>query len=248
MANKIWKIVLVVVLILSFIVTFTACGSSSNSGIEIAMPHDNEYYIGSNIPVDMIVEEFEELGFTNIIKTEVDPWIYYFEIESIEIDKKKKFEEGDVFLSDATVEIKYYGGSMEDALIQELIIDQLYNNAKEMAGYEWEDLSDVREVRLGLSASLDNHSTGTCIELHSNDYGVIDWITVSVHKDNKEFLVEFVALLETSLIKSQEVQAWIESYSYSDEISDEVFGDANFSLSSDLFSEGEICLHIDALY
>lgn len=84
---------------------------------KIVMPHDADYYEGTEKLPREVVEELEELGFTNIKTIEVENGFFYFEVESVEIfenstDKKGSFKEGDAFPADALVEVRYYGGGL----------------------------------------------------------------------------------------------------------------------------------------
>ena len=247
MSKKALGKIITLMLSLSLVFVLTACGSTK-TGTEITMPYNYDHYIGTEIPVDMVVEELEKLGYSNITKTEITKGMYYFKVESVEIDGEKKFEKGDVFYSDSPIEIKYYGDIKDDGRIHGLNIYDMFDKAKELNAGSWDSVSEVSEVKIGLNAKLNKDGESHIdVEISSNDSGIIDWISITVDKSQKEFLTEFVSLLDTDLIDSEEAQQWVKSYNHLEEGQDKEFGDANFSIYSDLFGVDTITLDIDAL-
>lgn len=152
--KKYYKLAMILLSVM-IMAMLSACGTSDkedesavdtieeiDDGVKITMPHDNYYYTGQERPVGMIVEELEELGFTNITTIEDEPGLYYFSVESVDIftdssDKNGSFDEGDVFSSNDLVEIHYYGGPLEDGMIQDTNIFNIEEQLKNMEGYTW---------------------------------------------------------------------------------------------------------------
>lgn len=226
-----------------------------DDGIEIVMPHDNYYYTGQERPVDMIVDELEELGFTNITTIEDEPGMFYFSVESVEIftdssDKNGSFDEREVFSSNDLVEIHYYGGPMEDGMIQGTNAQDIENELKSVEEYNWWDDHNLiqSEINGEWSVLCKNNEYDTytkSYELSAYDYLQIEIAKFITYDADYNYLQFCASLFDTDLIDAEEVKKWIEEYNPSEGYITKNFGDAEFVLDGD--GEGTIELSIWAL-
>jgi len=211
---------------------------TTESSVEkITMPKASYYYTGHERPVGRIVAELEELGFTNIKTVEVEEGIYYFSVEELKIypsegSEGEHFDEGDVFNADSLIEVYYYGGPLEDGMIQETNIFEIEKKIKNSTGYVWSNDHSVIEGRTGYFGTLYCEEQDIWCDLYGNDLEEITTAKISVSKADFEFLITFASFFDTSLINSDDVIEWLKNYSSQDDYS-KVFGDADFSLYYD---------------
>lgn len=228
------------------VVILSACGTEKESdstekvddGAEIVMPHDDNYYTGHERPVGKIVEELEEIGFVNIKTIEDEPRMYHFSVESVEIftdssDKKGSFDEGDAFSANDLVEIHYYGGPMEDGMIQDTNIFTIEEQLKNIEGYTWSEDHGVIEGKTGYFGTCLCEENDIWVDLYGNDLEEIESASIKVHDEDYDVLLTFASFFETSYIKFEDVEKWIKEYSAEDGYITEVFGDAEFCLEGD---------------
>lgn len=220
--------------------------------MQIKMPHDSDYYTGSERPVGHIVSELEELGFTNITTVEVEPGWYYFEVEDVKIysdsyGKTIHFNEGDSFPTDALVEVYYYGGPMEDGMIQETNIFTIDEKLKSIEGYTWSGEHSVIEGQTGYLGNCYCEEKNIWVSLYGNDLKEITLANIDVFEEDYELLITFASFFDTSLIDAEEVQQWIRENNPKNGSIQKVFGDAEFSLHFGMENEDKYSLYITAL-
>ena len=230
----------------------TTASNNEESGIQITMPHDRHYYTGNKRPVGRIVAELEELGFTNITTIEVEKGWYYFAVEDVKIysnssDTSGRFDEGDVFSADALVEVYYYGGPMEDGMIQETNIFTIDQQLKSVEGYTWSSENSVIEGRTGYLGDCFCEEKNIWCSLYANDLEEITSANIDVFEEDYELLITFASFFDTSLIDTEEVQKWIREFNPENGSATTVFGDAEFSLYYGMENEDKYSLYITAL-
>ena len=259
--KKNYKLVIMLLSVM-ILVMLSACGTSekedeaiseeTDDGVEIVMPHDNYYYTGNERTVGMIVEELEELGFTNITTIEDEPGWYYFSVESVEIftdssDKDGTFDEGDVFSSNDLVEIHYYGGPLEDGMIQDTNIFAIEEQLKNMDGYTWSEDHGVIEGKTGYFGTCLCEENDIWVDLYGNDLEMIESASIDVYEADYEVLITFVSYFDTELISAEEVQQWMRECDPKNEECTKIFGDAEFSLFYGMENDEKYSLYITAL-
>lgn len=104
------KRAIVVFLIMYFMLS--GCSShESQPVVDIVMPNDTYYYETEDWSVDSLVQEFETLGFTNIITENMGTSsdYVYGPIHTVRIDREMTgWSKGDSYKSNDKVEISYY--------------------------------------------------------------------------------------------------------------------------------------------
>ena len=226
--------------------------SKETESVQITMPHDSYFYTGNERPVGHIVSDLEELGFTNIATIAVDPGWFYYAVEDVKIysadsDKMVHFDEGDIFPADALIEVYYYGGPMEDGMIQETNIFTIDQRLKSVEGYTWSSEHSVIEGRTGYLGDCYCKDKNIWVSLYGNDLEEITLASIDVFEEDYELLITFVSFFDTSLIDAEEVQQWIQEYNPENGSATKVFGDAEFSLHFGMENEDKYSLYITAL-
>ena len=226
--------------------------SSASSGVQITMPYDKYHYTGNERPVGHIVSELEELGFTNIKTIEVEKGWYYFAVEDVKIyvdssDKSGRFDKGDVFYSDSLVEVYYYGGPLEDGMVQETNIFTIEKQLKAVEGYTWSDEHSVIEGRTGYFGTCFCEERDIWCSLYGNDLEEITTANIDVFEKDYELIITFASFFDTSLIDGQAVEQWIRNSNPKNGSVSKVFGDAEFTLSFGAENDDKYTLYITAL-
>lgn len=226
--------------------------SSASSGVQITMPYDKYHYTGNERPVGHIVSELEELGFTNIKTIEVEKGWYYFAVEDVKIyadssDKSGRFDKGDVFYSDSLVEVYYYGGPLEDGMVQETNIFTIEKQLKAVEGYNWSNEHSVIEGRTGYFGDCYCEESDIWCSLYGNDLEEITTANIDVFEKDYELLITFASFFDTSLIDGQAVEQWIRNSNPKNGSVSKVFGDAEFTLSYGAENDEKYTLYITAL-
>ena len=226
--------------------------SREHESVQITMPHGSYFYTGNERPVGHIVSDFEQLGFTNIATIEVDPGLSHFAVEDVKIysadsDKMVHFDEGDTFPADALIEVYYYGGPMEDGMVQETNIFTIERQLKSIEGYAWSGDHSVIEGRTGYFGTCYCEEKNIWVSLYGNDLKEITSASIDVYEEDYELLITFASFFNTSLIDAEEVQQWIREYNPENGSVSKIFGDAKFSLHFGLDSEDKYSLYITAL-
>ena len=220
--------------------------------VQITMPHDSYFYTGNERPVGHIVSDLEKLGFTNIETIEVDPGWFYFAVEDVKIysadsDKMVHFDAGDTFPADALIEVFFYGGPMEDGMIQEVNIFTIDQKLKRVEGYTWSSEHSVIEGRTGYLGDCYCEEKNIWVSLYGNDLKLITSANIDVFEADFELLITFASFFNTSLIDAEAVQQWIRDYNPENGSVSKVFGDAKFSLHFGMENEDKYSLYITAL-
>ena len=226
--------------------------SKETESVQITMPHDSYFYTGNERPVGHIVSDLEELGFSNITTIEVDPGWFFFAVEDVKIysadsDKMVHFDEGDTYPADALIEVYYYGGPMEDGMIQETNIFTIEEQLRSIEGYTWSGDYSVIEGRTGYFGNCHCEDKNIWVSLYGNDLEEITSANIDVFEEDYELLITFTSFFNTSLIDAEEVQQWIQEYNPENGSATKVFGDAEFSLHFGMENEDKYSLYITAL-
>lgn len=221
-------------------------------GLQITMTYDSWHYTGNERPVGHIVSDLEKLGFTNITTIEVEKGLYYFAVEDVKIysdssSKMVRFDEGDTFPADALIEVYYYGGPMEDGMVQETNIFSIEQQLKSVEGYTWSGDYGVIKGRTGYFGNCYCEEKNIWCSLYGNDLKEITLASIDVFEEEYELLITFASFFNTSLIDTEEVQQWIQDYNPENGSATKVFGDAEFSLHFGMENEDKYSLYITAL-
>ena len=225
--------------------------NSTETGMKITMPRGSYDYIGNEKPVGRVVSELEKLGFTNIKTIEVEPGIYYFAVEGIKIytddsNSTSSFDKGDCFSSEDLIEIYYYGGPMEDGMIQDTDVFSIEKQLRSIEEYSWSDEHRVIKGRSGYFGGCFCKEKDIWVDLNANDLKEITSAKIGVYEEDYELLIAFASFFDTTLIDAEEVKQWISEYNKNGTIS-RIFGDAKYSLHYGLDDEEKITLYIIAL-
>ena len=243
---------------------FSACGTSSaenevvDDGIQITMPYNDNYYTGSDWPVEIVVSEFEKLGFTNMTTIEEEQGMFYFSVESVEIftndsDKKGDFDEGDTFSSNDIVEIHYYGNHMEDGLINYTNAQIIEDSLKSNSNYNFWDDHSLTQSNINGDWSVSNrnndYNTYTkSYDISAHKFLIVELASFATYDNDIDYLLYCASFFDTPYIDVDELQQWIKDFDTKDGYVTKVFGDTEFTLSYGWDnSPNKLELHVAAL-
>ena len=223
--------------------------SKETESAQITMPYDSWHYTGHERPVGHIVSELEKLGFTNITMIEVEKGWYYFSVEDVKIysnnsEKMERFDEGDVFSADALVEVYYYGGPMEDGMIQGTNAKTIENTLRAIQEYNWWDGHSLTQSSINdewsVSCSNNEYNTYTkSYDLSAYDTLEIQYAQFKTYDFDYEYLLLCASLFDTDLIDADEVKQWVQEYEIEDGTIEQTFGDAIFTMRYHEYDDGE---------